>query len=710
MVDNKAGRCTRGRCARVALSVVGAFERHGKWRSASEREFLFACTGCALEESCFCMGGVTRRPLVPTRWFLSCLGLLLFASFGARGAAPRNHPKLSALSKMFQWVGETFSGKSTPPKTCLKDEDCDESNFEECFFDMQTNGKTTGRCLQNNVCVRYVQTSKESKRCISRRQHCKTTADCNVLARGQKTTGRSICVQDVELDRGHCEEEEFDILKWAKKLIGKIVDRISLDDVPDEEESGEQKRFPTLLEFATSPEPQEDPSDDPMSHVLEGHEKDENDGTSFVDLLAKLGVKNTPKQNYRRQCKKIINAIPWECNDQSVRDQYLNKGLKKKVIKVAHILIQNTAGQTLAGAHITDSFLKRCTAFGSRILKKGFGFELHGSIVKVENDYLYNYKTNSSKVWRQDRVPNFRLIPDVGSADAYPRKQLTILWRHLFRKNLIGVSSFPGKNKYDGVIDMNPFIKRAAWQCGWTLAHEIGHSMGLLHSHRSIEQLRLLEAHDQCACGEFPDNAGASSMRGDFCGDTAPEPNMLKTASFIKSQLAKIMGEGSEKPSWYKNMDAATQAKIKKNFETHMDTGIVDQPLQGIVKGYVRWWLRRKAKVSCDGAAVAYTPDWKVDLGWNLMSYGKFGQVLTKQQKARAMCFADRAEGLKNIFGEVVDVNDVDEAPAIAKAAGQPGGPCLRAIAGVCDLRIHCPKELRREGACNGGSVCCADK
>ena len=98
-------------------------------------------------------------------------------------------------------------------------------------------------------------------------------------------------------------------MKWAKKLIGKIIDRISLDDVPDEEGSGEQKRFPTLLDYATSPEPQEDPSDDPMLHILEGHEQGEDDGTSFVDLLAKLGVKNTPRQNYRQQCKKIINAI-----------------------------------------------------------------------------------------------------------------------------------------------------------------------------------------------------------------------------------------------------------------------------------------------------------------------------------------------------------------------------------------------------------------
>merc|ERR1712000_523026 len=85
--------------------------------------------------------------------------------------------------------------------------------------------------------------------------------------------------------------------------------------------------------------------------------------------------------------------------------------------------------------------------------------------------------------------------------------------------------------------------------------------------------------------------------------------------------------------------------------------------------GYLRWWVRKKAEVTCNDKEVKYEPD--EGLGWNLMSYGKFGRVLTKHQKARAMCFADRTEGLKNIFGELINDDNIDDERRSANASSR---------------------------------------
>ena len=45
----------------------------------------------------------------------------------------------------------------------------------------------------------------------------------------------------------------------------------------------------------------------------------------------------------------------------------------------------------------------------------------------------------------------------------------------------------------------------------------------------------------------------------------------------------------------------------------------------------------------------------KEEVGFNLMSYGKFGQVISKHQTARALCFADRTPGLQKIFGKLLE-------------------------------------------------------
>ena len=532
-------------------------------------------------------------------------------------------------------------------KSCLEDDDCKKG--KECFLSMSVDGERDGKCYKSNSCTRYSMQRNGKKRCYEIRRHCLKNDDC---------PAKYHCMQGVDFHRGQCELKTFSVLSFAKRMLSKILSIFDLDSVEDEPTPGETLRFPTIEDFANQPEPQEDLAEEPFMHELKGSESDGQSSkpNSFMELMVKMGV--SPEKSFLETCSAVASSWDsWGCSNPKVRDQYLSKRLERATITATHVLIKSSKGETLAGDYLTKAYLKKCTARANDFLQKGFGFKLKAKVLYLENDELFEHDGGYNATFGKERVRSFNAIPEMEGAEfggTYPRKSIYFMWRRFpnlgSKGKIIGMSSFPGKRNYEGVIDMNSFVKRASWQCAWTLAHEVGHTLGLFHSHRTIEQMAYLESENKCSCGEFGQGE-VTSWRGDFCGDTLPEPKMLKTASYLKRQIKKFK---KNKCKWCKKIPAK---ELQADFEAYFQYGKIVRHVRKRLKGYLNWWLTKSKFVkamTCGDMSLKYSFG-KEEVGFNLMSYGKFGQVISKHQRARALCFADRTPGLQKIFGKLLE-------------------------------------------------------
>ena len=141
------------------------------------------------------------------RMVFFCILFVLTLTFeGMHATSPRKEKEIGGWRKVFDWVISGNSRKSRQDKSrqshktkkkCSNDKDCKNMN-EECFLENQL----FGYCQPKNVCIRY-RHNREGRTCITLRKHCFKTSDC---------PKESKCIQNVELNRGHCEEPSFNIL------------------------------------------------------------------------------------------------------------------------------------------------------------------------------------------------------------------------------------------------------------------------------------------------------------------------------------------------------------------------------------------------------------------------------------------------------------------------------------------------------------------
>eukprot|EP00163_Fabomonas_tropica_P026360 TRINITY_DN4810_c0_g1_i1.p1 TRINITY_DN4810_c0_g1~~TRINITY_DN4810_c0_g1_i1.p1 ORF type:complete len:545 (+),score=145.74 TRINITY_DN4810_c0_g1_i1:81-1715(+) len=86
----------------------------------------------------------------------------------------------------------------------------------------------------------------------------------------------------------------------------------------------------------------------------------------------------------------------------------------------------------------------------------------------------------------------------------------------------LGFAKFPWNGQLHGLVFLSKDAmgKKLGQRYGYTFAHELGHALGLLHTHQGQKY------EDGCGrCGENYDQTGEQrDVAGDFCSDTPPTP------------------------------------------------------------------------------------------------------------------------------------------------------------------------------------------
>ncbi len=526
---------------------------------------------------------------------------------------------------------------------CSSDRDCEKHSSlkkHECFVTVSSNDDYVGYCKplhEERECKRHKRTRLRS--CKQVWLHCKSTKEC---------PSDHKCMQTLEPNRGTCIFVPNKFLASSKVKYENEV--IELDGSVHDDESLNI----TVEEFLKIPIVREDPADDPFDIELSEDRKEEKENperNSFLQMMHRLSGK-TPLQAFENKCSVLTHSSSWSriCNLPSIRDKYANKKVNGGEVKLTHIIVKNSDGKVLKGSHFSMSYLKKCTEGASKILQKGLGFKLVGKVKTIVSDDIYHSRPKSLRDFAdQYRIQHFHAL-NIPS----PRRELVAFWRHISPKTL-GLSAFPGSSKpyskgMEGVFDMTPLIKQTHWQCSSVLAHELGHSLGLFHTHRTIEQTKIFE-HKRFAnictqdkCGEFSyANAKEDAfddLRGDFCSDTPPEPNLnsFKGDAYIKNIISNHLQSFQRKA-----IDAPTYEQHKREFDLYINTGKIEGSLKGKLELLLKRHFQQTQKHKC--GYILYEK-----FATNIMSYSKMGTEFTPQQRARAFCFAANVDNLKSIF------------------------------------------------------------
>ncbi len=526
---------------------------------------------------------------------------------------------------------------------CNSDSDCEKHSSlkkHECFFALLSNDDYVGHCKPlrtERKCKRHKRTRLRS--CKQVWLHCKSTKECPTDHK---------CIQTLELNRGTCifVPNKFSAsseIKYEEKVI-------DLDgSVHDDENSNI-----TMEEFLKIPIVREDPGDDPFDIELDEDMKDEKKNTernSFLQIMNRLSGK-TPLQAFEKKCSILTHSSTWSriCNLPSVRDQYANKKVKGGTVKLTHIIVKNSKGKVLKGSHFSMGYLKKCTEGASKIIEKGLGFKLVGKVKTIISDDVFYSRPKSLR----DFVDQYRIQHFHALNMPSPRRELVAFWRHI-SPNTLGLSAFPGSSKpyskgLEGVFDMTPLKKQTHWQCSSVLAHELGHSLGLFHTHRTIEQAKIFEHQrfsNLCTkdkCGEFSyanvKEDAFDDLRGDFCSDTPPEPNLnrFKAELYIRNIISNHLDSFRRKA-----IDASTYERHKREYDVYINTGKIEGNLREKLEVLLKKHFQQNQKHKC--GSILYEK-----FASNIMSYSKMGTEFTPQQRARAFCFAANVDNLKSIF------------------------------------------------------------
>ncbi len=208
-------------------------------------------------------------------------------------------------------------------------------------------------------------------------------------------------------------------------------------------------------------------------------------------------------------------------------DWIFNKGLRSSVsasnynhnLSVFIHIVRSSSGRG-AGVQNPSSIVN---LLNNSFASAGIQFKLQGTDF-IDNDYYYNNMDDE----KAERL--FAVNVHSNALDIYVLGQSTV-WEYAGLANGIPAKSL---------------IIRGDFHNTSTLAHEMGHCLGLYHTHHGT----VKEAGDNRQCEEFVD--GSNSARcGDYISDTPADPNKWSGCSYVGTNLDGHGQRYSPDPSNY---------------------------------------------------------------------------------------------------------------------------------------------------------------